>query len=178
MDILSALSFITNLVGLSAILAASLVKGQRMRLILILVTTANVLVATSYLLAGSGFNCAASCLVAGVQGVINYFFDAKNKPIPKWLIGVYALSLIAVNLWVSGLHLLTLLAIAACMAFILSIFQSGGSGYRICTLVNTALWSTYDVLTHSWNGLLTHVTIFVFTVASILYWGYKKRKAA
>ena len=56
MDILSVLSFITNLIGLSAILAASLIKGQRMRLILILVTTANVLVAVSYLLAGSGFN--------------------------------------------------------------------------------------------------------------------------
>ena len=127
------LSYVFNIAGVVCFIVASLLKGERMRTILFLVSLGNVLVAVGYLVGGSGFNCAASCLVAGAQTVVNYFFDAKGKQKPTWLIALYALMLIAVNLWVSGLHLLTLLAIVACMLFILSIFQPNGRGFRICT---------------------------------------------
>ena len=125
---------------------ASLIKGENMKKILFFVFCGNVLFATSYLVGGSGFNGAASCYLGGVQTIINYFFDSKGKPLPKWLVVVYALSFVGVNLAVGGFKPLVILAIVACLTFIMCIGQKNGAKYRFWTIVNNSLWCLYDIL--------------------------------
>ena len=60
MDILA---YVLSFLGTVSIIASSLVKGKNMKVILSLVFTANVLVAISYLVGGSGINGAISCFV-------------------------------------------------------------------------------------------------------------------
>ena len=173
---MDVLSFISNLLGLVCVLLASLIKGERIKTTLFFVCLGNVLIAAGYLFAGNGFHCAASGLVAGVLTVINFFLQSKGRPLPRWLIAVYAPLMIAVNLLVGDLSRLTLLAVLACMAFVLSIFQANGRGYRLCVLFNTATWSVYDALSHAWNGLATHVVLFAFTLLGALVWDRKSKQ--
>ena len=98
---MQALSFIANLIGLSLVILASLSKGSKMSTILALVLFGNLFISAGYLLAGTGINGAASGLLASVQTFINYFFERKGKSVPKILVGIYALSFIALNIFVS-----------------------------------------------------------------------------
>ncbi|MBR5442465.1 MAG: hypothetical protein IKV44_05890, partial [Clostridia bacterium] len=95
-EIMSALPFVFSTLGLVSMIAASLVKGKSMKVILALVFCGNLFFAISYLIGGQGINGAASCFVGAAQSIINYFFDSKNKPLPKWLVAIYGLSFIGV----------------------------------------------------------------------------------
>lgn len=162
------LSYVLSLLGLICIISASLIKGARMKSILFLVFGANVLIATSYLVDGSGINGAAACYLGGVQALVNYFFDSKNKPIPKWLIAVYAVSFIAVNIWVSGgITAAGTLATLACLVFVLCIGQESGRKYRFWNFVNIAIWCIYDIFTGSYSVLVSHGTQLAFAVVGI-----------
>jgi len=126
-----------------------------MKLILMLVFITNALIATSYLLTGA-YNGAASCCVGAAQSIINYFYERKNKPLPAWLICLYALAFIVVNLLVFS-HITDLIAMIASLTFIMGISQKNGKKYRIWTLVNTVLWLTYDLVNLSFGPLTTHL---------------------
>ena len=163
------LSYILSSLGLFSMIGASLIKGEKMKQILLLVFCGNFLVATSYLLNGSGINGAASCYLGSVQSIINYFYDSKNKPLPKWLIAVYGLSFIAVNLWVSGsITPLCILAIIAALTFIMGILQNSGAKFRFWNMTNLVLWCCYDFFSKAYAGLLTHVPLLVFNSVSML----------
>lgn len=172
------LAYGLSILGLVSMISASLVKGERMKQILFLVFCGNVLVATSYLLDGTGINGAASCYLGGVQSIINYFFDSKNKPLPKWLIAIYAVAYIGLNLWVAqGVTALGILVIVASLTFIMCIGQTNGAKYRFWTVVNMVLWCTYDVLSKSYSAMITHVALLVFTVAGMVIHDRKSAKA-
>ena len=173
MDILAVL---LNLMGVSLAIASSLWKKATIKQILLLICGANLLIATSYLLQGEGINGAVSCYLAFVMAIVNYFFQVKRKPIPKWLIGIYALSFIAVNVFSNGFNLYTLLAIAAALFFVASLLQYGGKGYRFCSIFNTSIWSTYDILVGAYAALLTHGTLLIVNLTGMLLYDIKKKK--
>ncbi len=168
------LSYVLSLLGLVSMILASLIKGQNMKKILFFVFCGNVLVATSYLIGGSGINGAASCYLGGIQAIINYFFDSKNKPLPHWLVAVYAIAFIALNLAVGGFSALGILAIVASLTFIMCIGQKNGAKYRFWTIVNMILWCVYDILSKSYGALATHIPLLVFTVVGMLIHDKKK----
>ena len=162
------MSYVLSAIGMTCILSASIVKGKNMKLILFLVFAANASVATGYLLSGSGINGAVTCYIGAAQTIINYFFGCKNKPIPKWLIAIYALAFISVNLLFGGFTWICLLAIVASLIFILCIGQKSGARYRFWTILNVLLWMLYDVVAPAYAGLVTHIPQFVFTVAGLI----------
>ncbi len=160
------LSYILSLAGLGAMITASLIKGKNMKTILLFVFLGNIFVATSYLLSG-GINGAVSCYIGGAQTLINYFYDRNKKPLPKWLIAVYAVAFVVLNL-ITGFSWLCVLAIIASLTFILCIGQKVGSKYRFWTLVNMGLWCLYDVLSGSFGVLFTHGTQLVFALIGMV----------
>lgn len=162
---------ILSLVCLICMITASLVKGKNMKLILLLVFCGNFSIAVSYLLAGEGINGAASCFIGAAQSVINYFFDSKGKPLPKWLIGIYMAAFVVVNLAVSfssGFNPLCLLAIVASLTFVMMIDQDNGAKYRFWVICNSVLWCVYDVLSKSPSNFATHVCLLAFTVVGMI----------
>ncbi|MBQ4561192.1 MAG: YgjV family protein [Clostridia bacterium] len=163
---MQTLSYILSLAGLASMIVASLIKGKNMKTILLFVFLGNMLVATSYLLTG-GVNGAVSCYIGGAQTIINYFFDAKKKPLPRWLIVIYAVAFVVLNL-MTGFSWLCVLAIVASLTFILCIGQKVGSKYRFWTLVNMVLWCLYDVLSRSFGVLFTHGTQLIFALIGMI----------
>ena len=160
------LSYILSLAGLASMIVASLIKGKNMKTILLFVFMGNMFVATSYLITDS-INGAVSCYIGAAQTIINYFFDKKKKPLPRWLIASYAVAFVVLNL-MTGFSWLCVLAIVASLTFILCIGQKVGSKYRFWTLVNMGLWCLYDILSGSFGVLFTHGTQLVFAVIGMI----------
>ena len=160
------LSYILSLAGLASMIVASLIKGKNMKTILLFVFMGNMFVATSYLITDS-INGAVSCYIGAAQTIINYFFDKKKKPLPRWLIASYAVAFVMLNL-MTGFSWLCVLAIVASLTFILCIGQKVGSKYRFWTLVNMGLWCLYDILSGSFGVLFTHGTQLVFAVIGMI----------
>ena len=173
---MKTLAFILNLVGLVLAISASLIKGEKMKKTLLLILLGNLLVAISYLISGVGINGAASGILACIQIAINYVFESKNKPIPKWLIAIYVVLFIAVNIWVGGIAIPTIFAILACLAFIASIVQKNGKSFRACVIINTVFWIIYDIFVFSVNGLITHCSILVMNIIGVLMHDLKIKK--
>lgn len=181
--LMAILPSVFSFLGLVSMISASLVKGKNMKVILLLVFGGNLFCALSYLV-GSGINGAASCFIGSAQAIINYFFDSKNKPLPKWLVAIYAFAFIGVNLLVTDLASkdikiigLCILAIIASLSFIMCIGQKSGAKYRFWTIVNNLLWCAYDVFSGSFSVLLlTHIPLLVFTVAGMIIHDRKKEK--
>ncbi len=169
---------IMSLVCLISMITASLVKGKSMKIILMLVFCGNFSIAVSYLLAGEGINGAASCFIGAAQSVINYFFDSKGKPLPKWLIGIYMAAFVVVNLVVSfstGFNPLCLLAIVASLTFVMMIDQDNGAKYRFWVICNSVLWCIYDILSKSPSNFATHVCLLTFTLVGMIIHDRKKK---
>ena len=173
---MATLAFVLSTLGTICICSASFLKGKNMKFILLLVFLTNSLMASSYILTGA-FNGAVSSGLGAVQTIINYcFFERKNKPIPKWLIGIYALSFLIVNLLVFT-RLLDLIALAATMAFIMEICQKTGKQYRFWTAVNAVLWVIYDVISHSYGPLSTHAILLTATLVGMALHDKKEKTA-
>lgn len=170
---METLAFIISTLGTISICIPSFLKGKNMQLILLFVFSANILVATSYLLTGES-NGAVSCFIGGGQTIINYFFDRKNKPLPIWLIVIYALAFILMNMLVFEV-LEDLVAMLASLSFILCIGQKNGTKYRLCTVLNSSLWMTYDLISSSYGPLLTHGILFASSVFGIIVHDIRKK---
>ena len=173
---MDTLAFILSALGTICICAASFLKGKNMKFILLLVFLTNALMGISYILTGA-FNGAVSSILGAVQTILNYFlFERKNKSIPKWLIVIYALSFLIVNLLVFE-RILDLLALVATMAFIMEICQKTGKQYRFWVVVNSILWVTYDVISRSYGPLSTHAILLVSTLVGMVMHDKKEKKA-
>ena len=135
-----------------------------MKLILLLVFLCNALIAASYFLTGA-FNGAVSCSVGAAMSIINYFFEKKNKPIPMWLIAVYAVAFVAVHLF----------ALLGALTLVVGLCQKSGRKYRFWSLVNTVLWITYDIITLSFGPLSTHAILLVTILAGMVMHDRKKK---
>ena len=65
------------MLGLIAMILASLVGGNKMKRILVLAFCGNLFVGLSYVFDGTGINGAASCFLGAVQTIISYFYQSK-----------------------------------------------------------------------------------------------------
>ncbi len=169
------LAFILSISGLIMGVSASLIKGKKMRLILLCVLLSNFLMATSYVVGGGGINGAISCYIGCLQAGINFFFERQNKKIPKWLIGVYALMFITANLF-GEISWFSILAIVACLTFIGGIAQKSGKSYRAWHTVNSSLWCSYDILSRSYEPVVSHLILLAFDITGILIHDRKQKK--
>ena len=167
------LAFIFSALGTICVCVSPLLKGKNMKLILLCVFSANALVGASYLVTGA-VNGAVTCFVSAAQAIINYFFDRKNKSLPVWLIAVYALAFITVNILVFS-HIFDLITMIASMTFIMCIIQKTGAKYRAWVLINTLLWMLYDILMHTYGPLLIHGIQLVTVLSGVMIHDLKKK---
>ena len=170
------MSFAFTTLGLICILSASIIKGKNMKLILFLLFVANAAVATGYLFTENGINGAVTCYIGAAQTIINYFFECKNKPIPKWLVAIYAIAFVSVNLAFAGFTVPCTIAIVASLMYVMSIGQKNGAKFRIWTLGNVILWGIYDIVTPAFAGLITHIPQLIFTIAGMIIHDIKNEK--
>ena len=140
--------------------------NKKMKTILIFNFIGNLLVGVSYLL-NKSFSGAAICAVACTQVFINYNFDAKQKKVPLWLIIIYGVAFLGVNL-LAFAHWYDILSLLAAMVFVISVAQSDAKYYRILYMTNSFLWIGYDLLAKAYGPLSTHIILFIATTVSII----------
>ena len=157
------LAFVLSTLGTVCICISPLLKGKDMGLILLLVFFTNALMAASYVLTGA-FNGAATCSVAAIMSIINFFFEQKSKPLPVWLIVLYAATFTLVNLLIFA-HITDIIALLAALVLIAQVSQKSGKAYRLLALANTILWIIYDLITSAFGPLCTHAIL----LATILF---------
>ena len=167
------LAFALSVIGTVCICSSSLVKGKDMRLILFLAFLSNVFVGTSYILTAA-WSGAISCGVGAIQTIINYFFEKKQKPLPVWLIVVYAATFTVVNL-ITFTRITDIFAILACYAYILGISQKNGKKFRIWSLSNAGLWLVYDLVSRSYGPVFTHICQSSIAIFGMLVHDRKKK---
>ena len=172
---METLAFILSMIGTVCVCIPPLLKGKNMTLILLLVFLSNASVGVSYILTGA-LNGGVSCLIGAAQAIINYFFDRKGKPLPTWLIAMYAVAFTVANLLVFT-SVADILAIVACLIFIGCICQKSGKKYRLWVLTNTALWIAYDAINASYGPLVTHGVLLAITVFGMIMHDFKHKKA-
>ena len=173
---METLSVILSVVGLATFIVSFLVKGRNMKTILALNTLGNCLMAVSYLCTGNYNGCVTS-VVGMIVSIVNYFFAVRQKKIPVWLLGIYAVAFVSVNLAVLS-SWRDLFAIAASLAAVLMISASSGKGYRIWSLANDMLWTIFDVLCGNYGPLLTHGVLTGFTVIGMIWHDREKTNSA
>ena len=171
------LAFVFSILGQIMIITASLLKGKRMKLILLLLVGANFSYATSYVLNGTGINGAASCYLGGLIAIVSYFFDSKGKQSPHWLLAIYAALFAAVNIIFGTDILLTILAIAATMCFVISIAQPNGKMFRFWTIGNLVCWITFDIISGTYSTLLAHSCQLAGTILGVILHDRKEKAA-
>ena len=170
---METVSVVLSMIGLAAFIVSLLVKGKKMKVILALTVAGNLLMAVSYMLTGN-YNGCVSSVVGMLVGLINYFFAVQEKKIPKWLLGVYALAFVSVNLAVLS-SWRDIFAIGACLAAVLMISASSGKGYRIWCLANDLLWTVFDLLCGNFGPLVTHGVLTGFTIIGMLLHDREKK---
>lgn len=166
------ISIMLGAVATVSICIASFLKGRDMRLILLLVFSTNALLGISYILTGA-FNGVATSFIGAGMTIVNYFFERKNKPLPVWLISIYAAVLIAVNILVFT-RLADILVILTALAFVMGISQKDGKHFRLWTLLNVGLWVVYDAVTFSFGPLTTHSLQLATVIMGIVIHDRKK----
>lgn len=163
---METLAFILSAIGTVCSCIPPLLKGKNMNLILLLLFLANATVGVSYILTDA-LNGGVSCLIGAAQSIVNYFFEKKEKALPKWLIAVYALAFTAANLLV--FHSFTdILAILACLCFIGGVCQKSGKKYRLWFLFNTGFWLAYDIINASYGPLALHAVLIFTTLFGMI----------
>ena len=172
---METLAWILSALGTVCICIPPLIKGKNMKLILLLIFSTNVLIATSYILTHA-YTGAATCCIAAVQTIINYFFSQKEKAIPKWLIGIYAISFTAVNILFFK-QLTDLFALVAALTFVAGICVTDGKKYRMWTLMNASLWLVYDFVTRSYGPLFSHIIHLAILLIGMFLHDRKKNSA-
>ena len=164
------LSYALSVLGLGCLLLASVTKGERMRRILFLIFMANILIPLSYIIGGEGINAAASGFVGSVMAIVNYFFQSKKKPIPKWLLLIYMLIFVVLNIAISGgISLPCVLVILGALTFVMCIAQGSGIPYRLWSIANSVIYCVYDVVIGSYNALITHGALLLFAIGGLLF---------
>jgi len=170
------LSACFSVLGLAAFIVSFLLKGKEMRAILVINSIGNLLMVLSYLCVLNA-NGALSSVIGMVVAIVNYFFAAKKKKIPMWLLAIYAAGFISCNLmvWTSWVDLF---AVAAGLAAVFMISAKTGKGYRIWSIVNDGLWTIFDVLRGSYGPLVTHGVLSGFSLLGIVLYDLKRKKEA
>ena len=144
-------------------------------LIQVLLFIANISSGVGYIADGAaGYNAAGSCIIAAFQAIVSYLFQSKGKPVPKWLIAIYALSFVVFNVAISGINLPCVMAIIATLSFVMCIVQPNGKTFRFWCIFNNTSWIAYDFIARTYSGLIIHVTMLLVTVLGILLHDLKK----
>lgn len=161
MEILSYfLSFITIVVSTLAPFC------KKMKNVLIFSAIGNLTAGISYLLVG-GISGGILSILAIALLTINYTFTSKGKQIPKRLIAIYMVVLVALNLalfkaWYDILTIFTAITFVLCMS------QKNVKLYRIIVLTNVAIWLLYDFLSGAYGNLAVHGIQIISTLISMI----------
>lgn len=108
--------------------------------------------------------------------IISFIYNHKSKSIPKWITNTFIIIFGGIvlfqilvrtkNGW-DFIFLADVLVFAALVLFVICITREKSYQSRICTVINSLLWLTYDIICAP-SAILTHSVILLFTAIGII----------
>ena len=166
------MAYLSTILSAAAVMfsiLASLTKGKENIIkILIFMFLCNFSMAMSYVVQGTdGINGSISCFIGAIACIANFFFTSKEKEIPLWLSGLYAVCFTTLNL-ITGINFAAIIAVIACLCFVFSIIQKNGAMFRIWTVSNTVLWCVFDIIQGLNQQLISHIILLAFYIIGMI----------
>ena len=140
---------------------------KNVKTILVLLATANLAIAISYVMQGS-YNGAVSCGIGAITAIVSGIYDIKKKEIPLFVSILYGVAFTVANLFAWDTLVTTGIVIVASLMFAVSTIQKTGTMYRVWTWGNIFLWITYDIITKSGASLVSHMCTFTFMTSGMI----------
>ena len=172
------LKYICSALSFTASVSSGMIKGntkKQLGVMIFLIFFSNLFAGLGYFFNPAGLNGAASCALGCLISVINFYFRMKEKPIPKGIIAFYYVGFFVINIINRSTFVLTTIAILATFSFVINLSQKEGKYFRVWKIVNNLLWSTYDIVSKSYNQLFVlHIPIITFTLLSAYFYDVKK----
>lgn len=165
-QVMGVLGAITNIVSM---------QFKKTKQILCCFILANVFFSISYLLLG-GYVAAIIGTIAAIQTVINYFFQKKDKEIPKWLITIYFIVSFACGL-ITYKTVIDILPILGGLTYIWAIIQKEEKYIRRITLLNSSLWLVYNVFILAYSTVVSDIVTIASTIIGMLRFDMKRNKS-
>ena len=109
----------------------------------------------------------------GVQTLINYILDKKDKKITWKLVTVYMIMSIVASV-VTFQHLMDIIPLASAILHTLTIIQTKESRLRLINLSSLVLWLPYYIYFDAIANIVTCLCIVVSNVISIYKYDIKK----
>ena len=166
---------------LATVLALIEPFSKRMKTALLINFVVNALVGINYLLEDltGGISGAVICGVAIICLAINFRYTSKDLAIPTWVVVLNASIFTVANLvtfLISGFQPYDILALIACLLFVLQIAQKTTKYYRLLYICNSLVWIPYDIFANSDGNLFTHSVLAVAILISIIVRDWKGKK--
>jgi len=173
-DGMTWMALVVSVFSTACIVSTSYIKN--VKIILILLATANLAIAASYFLQGpESYNGAISCTIGAVTAIISGIYDIKGKDIPIYVAVLYGVVFTVANI-ISWTAWYSSIVIIASLMFAISTIQKTGMMYRIWTLGNIFLWITFDIVSQSGASLISHMTTFTFMTSGMIIDVVRARK--
>ena len=113
--------------------------------------------------------------VFGLQTLINYVLEIKNKKNTPTMVGFYIILSIIVSM-ITFKSWIDIIPLASAVLHTITIIQEKEKKIRIINLSSLVLWIPYYIVFNAWANLATCLCIVVSNVVSIIRYDIKKIK--
>lgn len=146
---------------------------KKRRSILAALFCLNLFAALNMIFLGS-LSAAYISFLAVIEILINHFFESRKKPVPGFVVGLYALATIAIGIATYAAPI-DLIAIACAFIFCITILAKKEQDIRKLTLVNQSLWLIFNVFVGAY-ALVCSNTLTIISTAIALHRYRKQNK--
>lgn len=167
--------YIAQFFGVLVIIANVLaMQMKNKKQIILMFILANLFSAINFLLLKS-YSGALICGFAIIQTLINKIFENKEVKVPKVIIGIYILILIALGR-ITYTNYIDILPIICSILYTLTILQEKESNIRKISLLNILLWVIYDITIKAYTASLSDILMTISTLIGIYRFDFRKEK--
>lgn len=139
---------------------------KKRRSILAALFCLNLFAALSMIFLGS-LSATYISFLAVIEILINHFFESRKKPVPGFVVGLYALATIAIGIATYAAPT-DLIAIACAFIFCITILAKKEQDIRKLTLVNQSLWLIFNVFVGAYALVCSNTLTIISTALALL----------
>ncbi|MBQ7202051.1 YgjV family protein [Candidatus Saccharibacteria bacterium] len=157
---------------LGVIASVCSMQFKKRRQIFIALLLLNLFSALNFVFLGT-FSSAYVCFFAVAEMLINHLFERKNKPVPKWVVGIY----IIVNILLGAIAFtgpLDVIPIVCALIFCATLLTKNEQNIRKLMLLNQALWLVYDLTVGAYFFAVSNVLTIISTAIALYRFSKKK----
>ena len=158
---------------LGVIASVCSMQFKKRKQIFIALLLLNLFSALNFVFLGT-FSSAYVCFFAVAEMLINHLFERKNKPVPKWVVGIY----IIVNILLGVLAFtgpLDIIPIACALIFCATLLTKNEQNIRKLMLLNQTLWLVYDLTVGAYFFAVSNVLTIISTAIALYRFSKKKK---